>query len=449
MRYVQERLLSRPRLEQVARETDLDLRADSPADFDNLITQLSKDIKLAPLARPGGRRERFEQNLYAVRYRDENPVVARSVVQTLVNAFQEDALQTSQSDQAEARQFLDEQIAVYEGRLQEAEKKRADFNRQWINYLPGEAGNYFQRLQTEKAAIQEVGTELRIAEDRRRTLASRLEESRAVVRANPDEEYTSPAAEVEAQIADLEFRLNALLIDYTEKHPDVISTREKLANLRERLAGMDPDDPGAGGGTAIVVDNLQMALNETDVLISGLRSRLAQHREREQELQSTVDTVIGVEAEYAKLNRDYEAIQAQFNELVQRRERLTLGEEVRETSNVQFEIIEPPRVAPEPVAPNRPRLLFTVLAAALGAGAGLAFLFSQFNPVFDSRETLFEETGLPVLGAVSMAWKPAQITKRRVSIAGITAGAVVLVAVFGVVFATQQQMTRLLQSLVG
>ena len=168
LRYVQERLLSRPRLEQVARETDLDLRAASPADLDKLITQLGKDIALAPLARPGGRGNQFEQNLYAVRYRDENPVIARSVVQTLVNAFQEDALQTSQSDQAEARQFLDQQIAVYEARLQEAEKNRAEFNRKWISYLPGEAGNYFQRLQAEKTAIQEVGTELRIAEDRRR-----------------------------------------------------------------------------------------------------------------------------------------------------------------------------------------------------------------------------------------------------------------------------------------
>ena len=382
-------------------------------------------------------------------YRDENPVIARAVVQTLVNEFQEDALQTSQSDQAEARKFLDQQIALYEARLQEAEKRRADFNRKWISFLPGEAGNYFQRLQTEKTTIQQVGTELRIAEERRRTLASRLAESREVVRANPDEEYVSPAAEVERQISDLEFQLNALLIDYTDKHPDVIATREKLATLKERLAGMDPEDPNSSAGTVMVVDNLQMALNETDVTIAGLRSQLAQAREREQELQSTVDTVIGVEAELAKLNRDYEAIQAQFNELVQRRERLTLGEEVRETSNVQFEIIEPPRVAPEPVAPDRPRLLFTVLAVALAAGAGLAVLLSQFNPIFDSREALFEATGLPVLGAVSMAWKPAQLAKRRLAITGIAGGTLMLVAAFGVVFVTQTQMTRLVQQLIG
>ena len=199
----------------------------------------------------------------------------------------------------------------------------------------------------------------------------------------------------------------------------------------------------------MVVDNLQMALNETDVAIAGLRSQVAQAREREQELQATVDTVIGVEADQSKLNRDYEAIQSQFNELVERRERLTLGEEVRETSNVQFEIIEPPRVAPEPVAPDRPRLLFTVLAIALGAGVGLAVLMSQFNPVYDNRQSLFEETGLPVLGAVSMAWKPAQLAKRRLAIAGIAGGALMLVMAFGVVFLAQQQMTQLVQNLIG
>lgn len=444
--YVRERLLSRPKLEQVARDTDLDLRADSPAAFEGIVSKLREDVSLASMAEGRRRATMMEQNLYEVAYRDSDSDMALAVVRDLVNAFQEDALVASQSEQIEAQKFLDEQISVYEQRLQEAERKRAEFNRQWLSYLPNEAGDYFVRLQAESAGIQQVGTDLRIAEDRRATLAARIEEARSASR-QVGEDYVSPAQELEKQITDLEFRLNGLMVDYTDKHPDVIATKEKLEVLQQRLSELDPADDIDMAGSGLVMGNLQMALNQTDVEIAGLRSRLAQHKARERELRETVDTVISVEAELTKLNRDYGAIQSQYEELVSRRERLILGGEVTETGEVEFEIIEPARVLPEPVAPARPAYLAGVLLAALGVGIAFTILLAQLNPVFDSREALFEDLGRPVLGSVSMAWTPGQLRNRRVSAVSVVTGACLLVVAFGVVYVTQDLTMPVIQKL--
>ena len=45
--YVRQKLLSRPNLEKVARETDLDLRAKTPRDFEKLIDDLRRDIAIS------------------------------------------------------------------------------------------------------------------------------------------------------------------------------------------------------------------------------------------------------------------------------------------------------------------------------------------------------------------------------------------------------------------
>lgn len=69
---------------------------------------------------------------------------------------------------------------------------------------------------------------------------------------------------------------------------------------------------------------------------------------------------------------------------------------------VDFRLIDPPRVSPKPVSPNRMLLLLTALGAAVGAGLAVSLAASQLRPVFDDVHQLRTGTGLPLLGVVSM-----------------------------------------------
>ena len=60
-----------------------------------------------------------------------------------------------------------------------------------------------------------------------------------------------------------------------------------------------------------------------------------------------------VEAELARLNRDYEITRTRYLELVERRETAKLSESAEKQGVVKFQIIDPPTVGFEPVAPNR------------------------------------------------------------------------------------------------
>jgi hypothetical protein len=140
-----------------------------------------------------------------------------------------------------------------------------------------------------------------------------------------------------------------------------------------------------------------------------------------------------VEAELARLNRDYEITRTRYRELVERRETAKLSESAERQGSVKFQIIDPPSVGFKPVAPQRMLLLIGVLFAALGAGVALAYALNQVRPVYQNARLLASKTGLPVLGTVSRTWVQAQRMAVRKSTMAFSAG-VSLLAVLCVIF---------------
>ena len=98
-----------------------------------------------------------------------------------------------------------------------------------------------------------------------------------------------------------------------------------------------------------------------------------------------------MEADLVQLNRDYEVNQNNYQELLKRRESLKLSDEaVQSTDDVQFNIIDPPRVPLSPVSPDRPKLFAAVLLAGLGCGVGFAVLIGLLRPAVYVRDDFSE-----------------------------------------------------------
>ncbi len=116
----------------------------------------------------------------------------------------------------------------------------------------------------------------------------------------------------------------------------------------------------------------------------GLRSELAVHQQNVAELRGMIDTAPEVEAEYSRLTRDYDVVKAQYNELVSRLDRARISEQAEQTGVVRFEVIDPPSVSIEPVAPNRPRLICHGAGRRPCGRRRLAFVLNQLRPVFDN-----------------------------------------------------------------
>ncbi|MBK8961154.1 MAG: chain-length determining protein [Proteobacteria bacterium] len=430
-------LMTRPNLEQVARKTDLDLKTKSDREFDAVITGLAEKIKLQGTT---------QDNIYEIAFTGSDPKQAKRVVDELLNTFMESALGSNRTDTAVTQKFLDEQIVQYEKRLLDAEMRLKEFKQRNVGVMPDEGSSYFRNLLDAKDKLQRAQLELNEAQNRSSTLRQKLEGEEPVLGVMGDQQTlrAPTSSRYDARIAHLQEQVDQLLLQYTDKHPDIQAIREQMEELKARrdeelkeLAEQAAAEPGDSpmmedAGESGVYQEIKLAMAEAEAEVAGLSARVAAYQAKVSELERQVDSIPEIEAELKRLDRDYGMNKQQYDELLKRRESARLSQEVdQQADDVKLKVIDPPRVPLLPVGPNRVQVMTVVLIGALGAGVGFAFLLSQINPRFYSSEELKEITQLPVLGTVSLVFSERQRTERRMELGVFALTLIGLIAVYG------------------
>jgi polysaccharide chain length determinant protein (PEP-CTERM system associated) len=390
-------MLSRPNLERVARETDLFLDARTPEQQVTVVNNLQSKITLEQARR---------SNTFAIRYNDSDPRRAQAVVQSLLDTFVEDTLGMKRTDVTNARRFLEAQIAEYERRLTESENRLADFKRENLAMLPGDGADYFGSLQNAMANV-------RLLQARYDQLATRRDELRRQL--DGEDPAAGSAAygmndPIDMEIAAIQSQIDQLMLQYTEKHPNIQSLRSRIEQLEELKAsgGTSPsagaglDASGAAAGMNPIYQNTKMAIGATEAEMAEVRSQIGNQQGQVEQLRGAIDRIPQVEAELKRLDRNYDVNKRQYDSLVQRLESANISTEAEQTADsVKFRVVEPPVVPLAPIGPNRFLLSSLVLVASLAAGLATALLLAQMRPVFTSRDALGRISGLPVLGAIT------------------------------------------------
>jgi polysaccharide chain length determinant protein (PEP-CTERM system associated) len=368
---------------------------------------------------PSNERSETGGAIYLLRYQDFERDRAIKVVDILLNSFMKDTVTGKLANSAAAQQFLQSQIQETEQKLREAEQRLADFKKRNVGTMPGKEGDYFTRLQNEMDAAKAARTALSVAISRRDELSKQLRDGALLAASSgaaPPATTTgdrNSARDTLTQLAEAQAKLDALLRQYTERHPDVGALRETIAQLKiqherelEALRRGDSDTALPAGVTSSpVYQSVRLQLNEANVEVAALNRQLAAHEGKVAELRRLVNSMPEVEAEFARLNRDYDVHKSQYVALVDRLEKANLGQDAEATgSGLRLEVLDPPTAPFGPVAPNRPRLMVFVFMLGTALGVVLAYVLSKLNPVFNHSRELQDATGLPVLGEVSLTW---------------------------------------------
>ncbi|CDG83265.1 XrtA system polysaccharide chain length determinant [Janthinobacterium agaricidamnosum] len=405
-------LLSRPNVERVMRMVDLDLDARTARDHEQQLDELLSKIKI------GGTNS---YDIYTITYNNKNPKLVRDVVQSLLTIFVEGSFKGKKGDSDKAVQFIDEQIKNYEDKLNAAENLVKEFKIKNNLLLPRQGIDYGSQLWMSSDSLNNARLELVEAEQARNAINSQIAGDEPVLDLD-----TAPAAidnpEIDGRISALNKNLDALRMQYTELHPDIISTKRLVAQLEQRkieesklkTANNDP-----GKNYSPMLQQLKVALAEADAKVASIKARVQEYAARYERLTAQSNAVPEVESQLSQLNRDYQINKENYEKLIGRREAAKLSGDLSSTTEMMtFKIIDPPTVPFTPVGPNRPLLLSAVLAGAVLAGAAAALLISQIRPTFLSPSELREVTGMAVLGTVAMNWTAAQRIKRRHSLYG-------------------------------
>lgn len=392
-------LLSRTNVETIAREADLDITTNSEEEFDGLVRELTRSIRLNSTGR---------DNIYTISYENKEAALAQKVVQETLDLFVEGSLGNTRRDTDTAERFLNEQIAEYETRLTEAEQRLADFKRQYSDILPLQ-GTFYANLQSLNEALERTRLEIKQTQQQVESLRSQITKRAKASSSTVIEGSEAPVLRTryDERIKSLEEQLDQLRLRFTDQHPDVIETKSVLENLETaRQREIDAFLSESSGETNAPMSTLNQ---EISLEISRLESEIASLKVQEEdfvgkvaELEAKIDLVPQVEAESSSLNRDYDITKGKYEELLSRRESADLSRRADVTAeDLQFRIIEPPLLPSTPSGPARVIFFTIVLIIGFGSGIAIAFLVSQLTPVLVRAKQLTVVTPYPVWGAVS------------------------------------------------
>jgi len=424
-------LISRPNVEKLMRMADLDLGVKSKEDQEKMIDTLIRTLQISGAGR---------DNLYTLAFRDPDPERAKRVVQSFLSIFVESSLGGKRKDSDSAKKFIDEQIKVYEKKLEEAENRVKQFRLRNLEMNTASGGDYYSRIGDVANSLSQARLSLREAENSRDAFKRQVAGEEPVLLPEAGEPVNvTTVPEVDGRIEALKRNLDTVRQRFTDEHPDVVGAKRIIEGLEDQrraelAARKKPVSvrPVASIHSNPVYQQLKVSLGEAEATVASLTTRVAEYESRYARLKQSARMVPEVESEYAQLNRDYEIHKRNYEGLVSRRESAEISGEMEASTGVaDFRLIDPPRVSPQPVAPNRVLLFPMALLAALAAGVLTSFLISRFWPTFFDLRSLRTVTGLPVLGSVSLILSEPQRRRERRGLIGFVTAFLAFLGTFG------------------
>jgi len=446
MQFLEQRLLTRDNLTQIARRLDLDLEARSPRELELLLNQMRGDIAI----RASGRGQLIE-----IAFQHDEPTVARDVVAMLTDMLLEENLGAKRVEAHQAYDFISQQLEIYRTRLEESERRLREFKQKNLveagvgaampagdggeDMAPVAAFGDVNRLEQHREQLSTLEITLGQLKMQRSEFAKQLEQEPRWISAQQDYGAGSgaTASETEQRIAAMESKIEELRLVYTDRHPAILQLQTQIEQL---TAARNTEADGASEGEVDELADLgDQVLNPTyvslkekisglDATISASTAEAEQLRTKIAGLEKVILDVPRKEQELVALRRDYAVNSSTYNNLLKRLEeaRVTKELEVQDRGG-RIRVIEPATVPYKPVKPNRVMILLMGLGGGLAAGYGIGFLRHLMDNTVKSEDDVRGLVGLPVLGQI-----PTMIThndRRRHRLSNLAFGTVASFAV--------------------
>ncbi len=399
-------LLTRPNVEEIILRSGLDreLTAQDPreksAQLEKLIDWVAGQITITS-----------PQELYfVIGYQNSDPTISRNVVEAALNLLIEQDLGASLTENEAAKKRLDDEIAAFDERLTAKEQEIAAFRRLNAEELSLVEGSGRSRELME-AELSRVTDEIAVAERRVATARSLLGQTDA----------TTSGTDLDR----LRVELAALRSQYNEDYPDIAVVKARIAQLEATGANQLPDNPE--------YKRLSAELRGAQDIAGGLADRQRRLKADLEAMSFTIGQGPRVIAELQRVERDYEQTRKNYEELLARRDRLSITANLGAgTQGVEYKIFERPAVSLVPSSPPRLVLIALATLGAIAAGLGAGIFLTWLQKTFTQGAELQTAFGLPVLGALSEIGSDAVVAERRRDGRRLATGAAALAAFLAV-----------------
>lgn len=349
-------------------------------------------------------------------YTDGDPEHARDIVNTMVKNYIDRARGQIDDMLTQASSFFDNQVQEYSQRIDALEDRKLKYEITHGALLPDDPTKVSDNHEALESEILVIESRVRAIDKRIERLQSEMSNQESgtvdiVKGSNPEIRI------VERELREYQEKLDeaVLIKKMTDKHPTVISYREKVKKLEERIAKLPRE---------VVTEKVYGTNAKRTQLELALLDAQQQHEEALATLtalmgQRTDEAVVGdqiytVRAEYRKIERAIEDNQRQlkFWEDNHRRVKMSLTAELGQRG-INMAFIKPSGVIRRPSSPDLMHVLFAALLLGGVAGMGCVLFTDRTDQTVHSTEQANRVFDVPVMGAVQEIYTRAELRWRR------------------------------------
>lgn len=434
-------ILSRPRLRAVLQKHNVYPNLDTPKGLERAVDKFRLAIKILPVETSMGGTA-FQMFRLEFTHRDAN--VAFEVTRALSDLFVEESLVSRRSEIRSTEEFLEAQLDEARKKLEVTEAAVQQFIRLNFGKLPDHLNAAIARLENAQAQLT-TNSQLQAAlQTRKQALHTEMKELARTSGSLGDGEAAS--SDPQENLAQLESALVILQSRYSERHPDVMNTKKRIAALKQEVATGKRSGPAQGSSSNPRISRgdrgyaigLRRDLGEIDAQLVRIEKENEDLKKSVATLQTNLEAMPIKEQEMLKIRRDYANVRENYDRLLAAREEAALESSlVRSHKAPQFRIIEPAERALAPAGPNRGLIFAAGALLSLIVFFAIPMALYFLNNSFKFTDDLENEVGVPVIGVVPPMITPESVRfRRRLSSSALVASLLSLVGGFVIIFLT-------------
>ena len=396
-------ILSRSRLETIINKFNLYPMERQTTHMEDLVEKLKSAVHVELIEPLAGSADR-EPPGFNVSVTFDNPQLAQQICQEITSMFMEQNATVRVAQSNKTTQFLTEQLNEAKAKLDEQDKRLAQFKAEHLVSMP-------DREQTNLALLSGMNAQLdattqaltRAQQDKslNETLLTNQEanwKASQVGQQNPETQ--------DQELAALQQQLSALLAKYTPEHPDVIKVKAQIVELNRKMAEAPVLKPAPSAAQSALreppaLQQLRSRIKQDEFTIADMSKRQVQIQDHIRALQGSLQASPVVEQQLKELTRSYQTASDIYNDLLKKRENSAMATDLEhEQQGENFRVLDAPSLPSTPSFPKKIVFVGGSLAAGLALSLGILYLLAVSDKAMYSERDVELCLKLPVLTTV-------------------------------------------------
>lgn len=360
-------LKSRTNAEEVVRRLALDQKIGKkgqPPNFNATVNGLRQTIKVSEVGK--------KTNIINVSFTHTDPVLARDIVNTLVQVYLDQSLSSKTEEASRTVTFIEEQLQGTRSELEQSEKNLQSYKATTgVVKLDTEAEELIRKLsdiEKERAAVilQRKQTEFALTALQE---AARKGEIYAPVGFRDDPQISAMAN----RLTELAVQKGALISGNTENHPQVKALQSQIDELQRKIQS--------------TYETARRNLGRQEV---SIEQQIKQYEDKLRTLPAAERDLAGL-MRFSKVNADI------YTFLLQKHEEARIAK-ASTISNIK--VVDPAITPDNPLKPQKKKNLLLGLLLGLMAGVGAVFFIEYLDDTVKGPEEAQRVIGAPILAII-------------------------------------------------